>query len=478
MAKKRHPRRAPEVRAPAPPRAVVVAGVAPSPSWWFDFELDRHHLALLRVLFFGVLAIDAFFQIGHAPRYGAGEFNVPQIAWLPLPTPSRELMLGLDLALAYLCAMAALGVGTRVAVPIAAALDAYGYFSSQLDSYQHHYLVVMLLVCAAFVPWHDPSPRVKSWALRLFTVQVALLYAWAAVSKLDARWLDGTALDRQLRPAWIRDVVGANMGLLAKAVFFGEIALAVAWLWRRTWPYALALGLSFHVGVELAEFQIGQFSYVMIAVYSLMLTETAAVGPGRLLARVRLPGGLGLGAVALAFAIVATIVAWTVIPLPVSGWVVAGTIAVAIGAFALRRRPAVGVAHVVAWAMIATLARTTDQALDYHKYWGGSARRLGQTAEMRRAYLGLLAIEPDHGPANYYLGQLALADQHPDEALARFRRAQRGQPDAARGWVGEAQAQLALGHRDLAKAALDHAVQLEPGNEEAARVRVVVDGSP
>ncbi len=460
MAKKRHQRRAPEPRVPSAPKpAPAPPPPAVKPSWWFDFSIDRHHLALFRLLFFGVLAVDAFLQIGQAPRYGAGAFNVPQISWLPLPAPSRELMLGVDVLLAYLCTLAALGVATRLVVPLAAALDAYGYFSSQLDSYQHHYLVVMLLVCAAFVPWEDPSPRVKSWALRLFTVQVAILYGWAAFAKLDDRWIDGTALNVQLTEAWIRDLLDViPVSVMAKGVLLGEILLAVAWLWRRSWPWALPLGLAFHVGVELAGFQIGQFSYVMIAVYVLMLPERWAVIPARRIVlgdRVPALAMIGVG-------VAAGIAGWWLIPLPIGWWVILLITAIAIGEYARRARWQVGAAHLFAWLWITTLALTTDEALDYHKFWAGSSRRLGQTEEMRRAYQGLLHIDPDHGPANYYLGTLALADGHPDVALRHFKRAQRSQPKAARGWTGEAQAQRALGNVEAAVAAERHAAVLGP----------------
>jgi hypothetical protein len=36
-------------------------------------------LALFRLLFFGVLAVDMWLQVEHAPRYGAGDFNVSHL---------------------------------------------------------------------------------------------------------------------------------------------------------------------------------------------------------------------------------------------------------------------------------------------------------------------------------------------------------------------------------------------------------------
>ena len=41
---------------------------------------------------------------------------------------------------------------------------------------------------------------------------------------------------------------------------------------RKSWfNYACAIGIAFHLGIEASGFKIGQFSYLMVALYSLML---------------------------------------------------------------------------------------------------------------------------------------------------------------------------------------------------------------
>lgn len=445
----------------------VPRAVAP-PNYWNDFELPRDHVALVRFAFFAVLAVDAFLQIAHAPRYG-GDFNVPQFAWLPLPSPGREGALAIDLVLTYLFVLAALGVATRVVVPLAAALDAYYYFSSQLDSYQHHYLVVMLLVIASFVPWDARERYVKSWALRLFCVQIAILYAWAAIAKLDGAWLDGTTLRAQVRPEWTRDLLDAiGWSAAAWGVVLAEVFLAVAWLWPRLWPYALVPGVGFHAGIELADFRIGQFSYVMIAIYLLMLPRAIGVAPARALAGIRIPDRFH--AAALGAALVAGAALLVLARVPVSVGVVVAISAIGVVAFAQVRRWTVGAAHLAACALVLALGLVTDQAVDYYKFWAGSSRRLGKTDEMRRAYRELVAIEPAHGPANYYLGVAALEAQDLDGALRHFRTAQAAQPDAARGWVGEARVWLARGDAPAARAALQGALRAEPSDQEAQQL--------
>lgn len=484
MAKKHGQHRGQKAKArpmPIPPRAAAEPGsgtgagsgagagtaekAAPRrPSWWFDLTIDRDHLAVLRFAFFALLAVDAFLQLSHAPRYGAGDFNVPHFAWLPLPAPSRTAMVVIDLTMTYLFALAALGVATRLVVPLGAALFNYAYFVSQLDSYQHHYLVAMLLIIASFIPWHARTPEVRSWALRLFTVQLALLYLWAALAKLEPRWLDGSTLKLQLRPAWIRDLVGDHWALVAKAVIVGELAVAGLWLWRRGWLLALPLGVGFHVSVELAEFKIGQFSYIMIAIYTLAVPTAIAAWPARALGRVtaRLPRGalpVAIGALALALAAV-----------------IALTAAVAVAALALDRRWAVGVAHVVGCAAILTLGHVTDQAVDHYRLWAGSANRLGKPAEVRQAAEALIALDSVSGPGRYYLGALAYDAGDLDAALSHFRLGQRGDPRSPRLHVGEARVLLARGDRAGARAAAERALALDPKHREARSILVQTRG--
>lgn len=450
---------------PAPPKAV-----APRRSWWFDFELAREHVALFRFVFFTVLAVDAFLQISHAPRYGAGGFNVPHFAWLPLPV-GREAMLAIDLVLTHLFVLAAFGVATRWLVPLAAALDAYYYFSSQLDSYQHHYLVVLLLVIASFVPWHARDRYVKSWALRLLMVQIAIVYLWAVIAKLHPLWLDGTTLKAQVAEKWARELIEGTVGYAGAAwlIILTELGLAAAWIFRRGTLVAIGVGIGFHLGIELTGFRIGQFSYVMLALYLLMLPTAKVRVPA-------LPEHRGAVAIAaLGVALVAGTVAWLASPLPIGAAVVVVTGAIAAAAFAVQRTAIVGAAHLAACLLALLLARATDQAVDYYRYWAGSARRLGNQAEMLAVYRELLEIAPGHGSANYYLGHGTLEAGELDRALEHFRRAQAAEPGKSRAFVGEARVHIAKGDVAAARAALEQALRNTPGDAEAVQLRQTVD---
>jgi hypothetical protein len=453
-------------------RAAAALPPAPTSSWWFDFSIDRHHLALVRLALFAVLAVDAFLQLHHAPRYGAGEFNVAHFRWLPLPAPDRAVMVVVNLLLVHLFTLAAFGAGTRLVVPLAAAVYGYGYFSSQLDSYQHHYLVAMLLVCASFVPWHAREPRVRSWALRLVTVQLAILYLWAAIAKLDPLWLDGTTLQRQIGKPWLRDVADRiGWDVVAAQILAVELGLAAAWLWRRSWPYVAVVGIAFHVAVEVAGFRIGLFSYVMIAIYLLMIPQAIAAQPGRAAARLAAKWpieprtAIVIGAGALSLALMVAPALWLISYVPFSAVVLVATGLVAIAAFMLRRDWTVGAAHLGAFALVLGLGRGTDQVFDYYRLWAGTTSRLGDTHAARRLYEKVVEIDPGYGKGHYQLGLLDLGDLAHDDALRRFRRAQALDPDQARGFLGEARVHAARGDRDAARAACRQALTAQPGHD-------------
>src|SRR4051812_44910212 len=83
---------------------------APEPRFWFGFEVSWAKLVVARVVIFGLLAIDALLAIRHAPRYGAGGFNVAQIPGLDGLGPTRNSYLVCELINAFLFTFAALGI--------------------------------------------------------------------------------------------------------------------------------------------------------------------------------------------------------------------------------------------------------------------------------------------------------------------------------------------------------------------------------
>jgi len=253
--------------------ATATLGPAEEPRFWFGFEVPWAKLVLARVVVFALLAIDALRQIEHAPRYGAGDFNVAQLPLFDALAPGRVLYSVSELVLAYLLVFAACGVLTRYVLPIATVIYGWLYFSSHLDSYQHHYLVWLVLLLACFVPWQRPADAtattpVRSWALRLIYVQLALLYFWAAISKMNSAWVDGRTLGGQLSGS-IRSLVDATVGLKGAAwiVILVELTLAATIWVKRTWWIAAPLGIALHAGILATSLEIGLFAWLMLGLY-------------------------------------------------------------------------------------------------------------------------------------------------------------------------------------------------------------------
>ena len=115
-----------------------------------------------------------------------------------------------------------------------------------------------------------PPAVARAWCYALLRAQLAILYFFAGLAKLNPDWLLsaqplGTWLslhaDAPLLGPWLAAPVTAYVASYAGALFDLTIPL---WLsLRRTRPYAYAVVLVFHIGVWLL-FPIGVFSWVMI----------------------------------------------------------------------------------------------------------------------------------------------------------------------------------------------------------------------
>ena len=458
------------------------------PLFWFGFEVSWAKLSFARFVIFALLAIDALLQISHAPRYGAGGFNVGQLPGLDAIGPGRiGFELG-QLACAYLFVHAALGVATRVVVPAGAAIYAWLYFGSQLDSYQHHYLVVLVLLIACFIPWQRrddavPETRIRTWAVRLLLVQLGILYLWAAISKMSPAWLDGRTITGQITGP-LRGLIEDSIGFKAAARFalLTELVLAVVVWIRPAWFIALPLGVAFHLGILASGLDIGLFAYLMLGFYVFVvpdrvfvwLANLAPLRAGRSLIRAaRLSNAIASGVALLVCLALGLVLA------RFTRFHSAFDVAIALSAYPivmitvsrLRGRssviPWIGLAHVAAIGLWLIVDRTTIEAVDYYRFWGGNARRLGEPAVAEAAYRRLIDIAPDQPNGHFQLGRLLLDGTDEEGGLRELHEAQRLEPLRARAWMAEAQWLAKKGRKAEAIEKAQEAVYSEPTHQPA-----------
>lgn len=424
--------------------------------YWFEFPVLRRRLALWRVLFFGLLAADFWLiLLEHVPRFGAGGFNVSQFPlldpWLPVPTPA--VVGPLYLLGGFLSTAIALGIAPRRCLFVLAPVYAGVYFWSQSDSYQHHYLISLLLILLTFVPaaaWSPPAPgepeRVDSWAMRLVYVQIGLMYAWTAVTKHTDVWLDGTTLEQILtcEPREHLRALSAATGMsleatlaaASAAVMVGEYIAGVVYFARPLWIVGLGLIPLFHIGVEWLGLDIELFSYYMIGTNLILLMPerwldglwtraAAALAPvARGLAPLTAPQAMDAGPARAMIGGLAVLLLLAGLTTPYDGAPLAGVLLALAAFFVLR--PWTGVeprlrGHTIglllAGLALALTARFSETAYNYYRQWGGFLRRQGDDAGAMEMYTRANAAAGERPARHLQLAKLVARRQSPAEAL-------------------------------------------------------------
>ncbi|MFO0658209.1 MAG: HTTM domain-containing protein [Polyangiaceae bacterium] len=208
-------------------------------------------------------------------------FGYPGLSWArPLPAPWPYVQWGL-LGLFALCI--ALGFFQRIASALFFVSFVTAHFSDKTEYLNHYYLVALLSLLLAVIPasqvmsidaWRNPSLEARSspsWHLWLLRFQIAVVYFYGGVGKLNADWL----LHAQPLKIWLSSLAG--LPLLGPVLAYPATAFFMSWagaifdlsvpfaLWfRRLRPFAFAALIAFHL-CTFALFQIGMFPWIMMA---------------------------------------------------------------------------------------------------------------------------------------------------------------------------------------------------------------------
>jgi hypothetical protein len=326
----------------------------------------------------------------------------------------------------------------------------------------------VLLAC--FVPWERPvdavpATRIRSWAMRLILVQLGILYLWAAISKCNSAWFDGSTLSQQIHGSLAKLIQSTvKFKVASSLVVLTEFTLA-ATIWnKRTWWIAAPLGLALHIGILWTGFEIGLFAWLMIGLYILVIPDRLWVAIGERLPRVpAVRGGWVVLGISIAISVALVLVARFDYARLVGIVLLVVTMALAV-----RVRPVakLGVASLCAFLLWTVVDRSTSTAADYYRFWGGSSRRLGDPKSAEQAYRRMTEVAPKEGSGHFQLGRLLIA-RGDESGVAELHLAQQLEPLKARAYVAEARWLATHGRRDEAIAKAREATIVEPNDSEA-----------
>jgi vitamin K-dependent gamma-carboxylase len=266
---------------------------------------DAASLAVFRFLFGTILCLSSvrFLWNGWVERFYVRPtffFKYWGFEWVEvLPEP---WMTAAYVAMAVLGGFVAVGFLYRVSIVALFVIFTYVELIDVTNYLNHYYLVSLLAFLMCFLPLHRaysvdawiwPSrfqPTVPAWMLYLMRFQIAVVYFYAGIAKLQPDWL----LHAQPLGIWLAartetPLIGGLLALPAMphimswAGFLNDTLVVPFLLWKRTRPYAFATVFFFHLCTHLL-FVIGVFPFLMVSGATLFFD---ADWPRKLARRVR-----------------------------------------------------------------------------------------------------------------------------------------------------------------------------------------------
>jgi hypothetical protein len=149
------------------------------------------------------------------------------------------------------------------------------------QTYSNHWvLVTTVSLLFALVPRTDATGTVPYWPVFLVRMQLASLYLWTGIAKLNPQYFTG----RPLKWGTI-DLIGSNTPeklwvLISIGVVALELSLAFALWLPRVRGWALLLGTAMHLGIGLlgkGPVELVPFQLAVFAVYVLFATDPVPV---------------------------------------------------------------------------------------------------------------------------------------------------------------------------------------------------------
>lgn len=184
----------------------------------------------------------------------------------------------------------ALGAFYRVAIVVFTLAFSYVFLLDQSQYLNHFYAIILFAGLLVLMPANadasidarrDPGIRsttVPVWTIWALRAQMAFIYAWGGVAKLNADWWGGQPLTMWLQmsdylPEFMKG--GAGLYLSWGGALF-DLLIVPALLWSRTRNIAVVVAILFHLG-NAWMFHIGIFPWMSIAATLIFLEPDHAV---------------------------------------------------------------------------------------------------------------------------------------------------------------------------------------------------------
>ncbi len=251
--------------------------------------VDTAVLAYFRIAFGLIMLWEVYryFDNGWITRYWVDPvLNFPYygFGWLrPLPGIGMELLFA---GLGILAICITLGFYYRLSAALFFLGFTYSFLLEQARYLNHFYLIILLSFLLIWLPAgrvysldarraaHGSIQRAPAWTLWLLRAQIGIVYFYAGLAKINHDWLRGQPMRDWLASRTNIPIIGGYFTeeWLVYVFSYGGLLLDLLivpfLLWRRTRPFAFAVGLLFHL-LNAKMFSIGIFPWFMIAATAL-----------------------------------------------------------------------------------------------------------------------------------------------------------------------------------------------------------------
>lgn len=248
--------------------------------------MDIAGLAVMRMLFGIIIMFEAFRYIDLiriVAKFHEQEFyfKFRYFEWVPAVSPYEMRFVFIAYGISGLLIF--VGLFYRFAALVAAFCISYIFLVDAINYLNHFYLVIVFSFMMVFLPAHkgwslhalfSPTRALSSvpgWAIHLPRIQLAIVYFYAAIAKMNVDWINGMPLYDWIggRSSYSTGVE-AYLYLPAVIYFFTygglfyDFLAAPMLLMKRTRAAGYCLTLSFHL-TNYYLFNIGIFPWFMIA---------------------------------------------------------------------------------------------------------------------------------------------------------------------------------------------------------------------